>query len=960
MVVRKAPNTYSPNITIPGNGVQGGNAAFGQAVVVIQYTDNTTATINSGVQMYAASLNVHAQTAVFNVSGLLSGASSGNFGYNGVVSVVVVNNTTLAQVANGAQITVGSAGAVETVPQTYPWLGATLPTVTGWGVQQTQLPGTITTNPDNSLTDTLNASTIVQAHDYTGLWNIAGGWLAGQNTGAGASVDVTVVNRNTQAVIGDLASTSGQFAGAPTIISEGPVAVDAKNYGYVVSVAIGGAIQGIPSSSQPQNAPNGGGSYGFGISGAVAVNTINDTTLAYIHDTYVSTNSATAGVSVTASNTTNIVSVTGAASLLLPSGSSGGSAGVAGSWSQNSLGGSTQAYVDSTVVSLGLGTLTISATSTESVISVSASGSVTISQQGLNIAGQVSINNDSASTAADIVDNSSVQDGGTTVTATDGDSILALAGAVAFGGGPGFGASVSLNNITNNGSLASAYINNSSVNATGPVQVAANGAEGIMAITAALAGSLSSMAGAVSVSINTIGSAGILASIALSSYINTTGSITVSAADTSTIWALAGGLAGTGGSAAFGISWATNNIKKSVQATINSSNVTTTSTLSVNATSTASITALTVGGSGAASYALGGSISLNTITSTITASIAANSNVQAAGVAVFLSDTPTINAYGGGGAGAGTGTFGAGIATNNIADIDSAVIDNSNVTSTSTLTLTATSTSMIQSITLGGSFAGSYAGGGAVSLNNIGNSLTADIANGAIVSATGAISLTAADTPTINAKAGGIAGAGTAAVGGALATNTITDQAAAYVNNATLSSTSGSITISAISTSNMQTLTVGGSIAGTAAVTGSVSLNTIRDKINAYVAGGAKVSASGTLGITATDTPSISALAGGVALAGTASIGAAVATNDIADVTSAYVDGATATSSAGAISVSASSTASLSTITVGGSVAGTVAASGSVSLNKIANQTTAYVADGATVKCRGAQCNCHR
>ena len=93
------------------------DAAIGAAFVIVNYTDNVTATISRGVKLYADSLDVDAETAVFDFSALISGGSSKKFGFIGVLSLVNVNDTTLAQVDAGSNLTVGSSNVVETFPK---------------------------------------------------------------------------------------------------------------------------------------------------------------------------------------------------------------------------------------------------------------------------------------------------------------------------------------------------------------------------------------------------------------------------------------------------------------------------------------------------------------------------------------------------------------------------------------------------------------------------------------------------------------------------------------------------------------------------------------------------------------------------------------------------------------------------------------------------------------------------
>ena len=231
----------------------------------------------------------------------------------------------------------------------------------------------------------------------------------------------------------------------------------------------------------------------------------------------------------------------------------------------------------------------------------------------------------------------------------------------------------------------------------------------------------------------------------------------------------------------------------------------------LSATSTSSMETLTVGGSGAGSFALGGSVSLNKIRDNTEAYITNGSNVVAAGaVEILVTDRPTIEALAGGVAGAGAASIGEALATNNINNTDSAYVNAATITAQGIVTVSASSTSSLETLTVGGAGAGSFALGGSVSLNTIVNTVSADIVNCSTVTAVGAIDVSMSDSPTIKALSGGVAGAGAAAIGAAPATNNISDTDTAYINDSDATSSAGSVTVSATSTSLMETLTVGG------------------------------------------------------------------------------------------------------------------------------------------------------
>src|SRR5262249_39142533 len=137
---------------------------------------------------------------------------------------------------------------------------------------------------------------------------------------------------------------------------------------------------------------------------------------------------------------------------------------------------------------------------------------------------------------------------------------------------------------------------------------------------------------------------------------------------------------------------------------------------------------------------------------------------------------------------------------------------------------------------------------------------------------------------------------GEVAAGAAVSTNDISDTVLAYLDAATVSATAGAITVSATSSSNIFNVTVGGAGSGNVAVSGSVSYNRIANTTDAHVIDNSVATASGAVGVTATDTSTMQILAGGFAGATTVAASVANATNDIANTVTGYVDKSKVTS----------------------------------------------------------------
>ncbi len=139
--------------------------------------------------------------------------------------------------------------------------------------------------------------------------------MAAQNAGVGAAVNVVLITRDTEAMIGDPSGTSaGQ--GSQTVTSGGNVIVDAKNTGIVGTLSLAASKVSDSSSedentSEEESAPSEegqeGGSYGIGISADVSFNQTDDTTLAYVHNVAV----MAPQVSVNSTNNTFVLAISG-------------------------------------------------------------------------------------------------------------------------------------------------------------------------------------------------------------------------------------------------------------------------------------------------------------------------------------------------------------------------------------------------------------------------------------------------------------------------------------------------------------------------------------------------------------------------------------------------------------------------------------------------------------------------
>ena len=194
-------------------------------------------------------------------------------------------------------------------------------------------------------------------------------------------------------------------------------------------------------------------------------------------------------------------------------------------------------------------------------------------------------------------------------------------------------------------------------------------------------------------------------------------------------------------------------------------------------------------------------------------------------------DDPTITAGAGVFDAAGTVAISAGVATNTIGDTVTAYIDGDSQVQASSATLNATETAAIEAASMGVSASATVAVTGGVGVNQIHNTTDVHISGGASLTGMGNISLTAQDTSDNTSLTGQAAGS-LVGIGGAVSYNVIGNHVRAYVQSATVSSTSGDVSILALLTATINTITAGLS-GGFVGIAGSVAVNLLGSDVSA-------------------------------------------------------------------------------------------------------------------------------
>ncbi len=504
-----------------------------------------------------------------------------------------------------------------------------------------------------------------------------------------------------------------------------------------------------------------------------------------------------ASVSVLAENKLFHVSATGGMAIVKGK-SNNSSTSLAGAISVNVLDNSQRAFILDTAIETLTGDLRVEAARKGPMISVSAGAAGATSQKGIAVAGSFSANVllDETEAYMEYV-NKAVVAGSTTVKASDEARIIAIGGGIAYGGkaGVGLGFGLNLLGTDQNPTLTRAYIKNSVLemndgmlevsvrnenpDGTEPRIIAVGGGIGISSPSQGKIGIGAYMAVNIIVHQNEafIQNSTITETAGSSAPLNTL----IRAEDTSGIVAVIVGVGVSSGSAV-GAAITYNEIDNQIRAYLDHVSLTSNGTLTIEAISESSIGTAAVGvgvSTGQGKLAGAGSIAINTITNLIDARIIGEGTISTAGtIKLTASDESLIVSIAGGVSVAANGkAVGAAVSYNLISNQVKAYIEDAVVTAAgaiSDILVTASSGSILVSIAVGGAFAGDFALGGSLTVNSISNSLDAHIKNSTLVQAGRDVNLVAVERDTLVAVAGGFAGSShSSAVGAALAYNYI-------------------------------------------------------------------------------------------------------------------------------------------------------------------------------------------
>ena len=934
------------------------NAIVGAASIAGGFGGAAGVAVSIGISIARNTIDDSVAAYIAGVGSLSSGGNA--------VSVTATEGADISAIAVTASFAAGGGGAAGVAVSGG---GALANNIIGVDTQAYISGSTLTSVGDVTVgaTETGSISALIAAVSAS----VGGGGAAG----VGVSIGLTIANNAIAASGNALGTGTGKvfaYILDSSISGSGAVAVDATSSETISALVLAGSA-----------ALTAGGAAGVGVSfgGAFGFNEVSVSTRAYV-DGGTGTNDATptysitsSGLSVAAMDTATITAGVGAASIAVSLGGAAGvSVTVALSVARNTVNDDQQAYITG-VKSLLAGSGTVSVEATEDatinagafaaslaagisgVAGVAVSGAATITENLIEAKVDAYISNSSIGSAGDV-----------TVSASDTSTINAItdAASAALGGGiAGVGVAVGAalaHNAIGNGTTGEtapgevkAYISDTAIAASGALTLTTLSEETIEAQVGTVAAAISggfvgvSAAGAGAVALNDI-------AVNVSGYID---------GDTAA------------GSSLKGVSAA------SVSLVGND-----TSTITAEVDAVAITAAFGVVG---VSVSIGISQATNQIDNNLEVYIAnASDGVTATGSSVALSatDKSTVNAQvtaaslAISGGLVGVSVAGAGAeATNVVLNDTNAYFSNSTITATTDVTTSAKSEPTINAevFALSAAFVAAFAGasgslGFSLAENFIGYTGSGvqqpdDVkaySTGTSISAGGAFNETATDHATIDANVAALSAAVTAAIGGSLsgaganAINKIAvDTEATVTGSGSTGISADTLDLSATDTTTIDafvgSVALAAALGGSASVSVSTAENLIDNTVQASI-DSADVTTSGAATVDATEDATISAISVAAALSGglvSASGGGAIALNTIDTTISAFVESSTL--DVGSLSIDAQDTSSASAATGAASIALgfiSIAAGGSAATDTITNTVSGYI-DLSTVNAGG-------
>ena len=328
--------------------------------------------------------------------------------------------------------------------------------------------------------------------------------------------------------------------------------------------------------------------------------------------------------------------------------------------------------------------------------------------------------------------------------------------------------------------------------------------------------------------------------------------------------------------------------------------------------------------------------------------------IEAGAVSVTAKDTTKLTTSGGSGAVSGTAAGGLSAAVEVVQKKASAYVGNHASIGGESLTVQAQNTSESKTAAAGLGVGGTAGVAGAASETFVTHTTDAHVGRAANVTTSGDADVKAVSSFKQGAGAGGVGGSGTAGIGLANSTVSMSADTKAHVDGGA-KVTGKNVRVAADHTTDITYATIAGGLAGTAAINGAVGVNVLDTKTKAYTEDNTELTATGTadtdgIAITASDATKLHGGNGGAAIgAAGGGAGLALSVTNLTKDTEAYAGKAAKLDAKGQISLDAQSSEdifNLSLQAAGGSYAGLAGATNVMNLTAL---TKAYTDTGVEI-----------
>ena len=933
------------SVTVAGSGSTNANAGSGVLSVLVDATDQDNYIDNSTVTANSLVLDTDKVLETISVAGAIAAAAQGT---SVGASVYILG----AQHDIDTYIKNSDITASENIDLTSDFRQDLLSIIFGGaGGQNVTVTGAVSAVINNS---NINTYVIADEGSKKNKLQSTGGAITVKSKN---DIDTITIDGN----VGVSTGGSGVSAGGAMNVTVYDSDITAGVQGVDIIVQNGINVEASADQKHTSTVAGGSGGNGVSVQGSVDTLIMAQDIDAYIKDSVIKSGG---NITVLSDDVLELMSVLGAVAVSTGSGSVGGSILTV------TMTGNNKAHIDNTTIdkynNSELGNLLVKATQSDSFKGGSVAGSVgTFAVTGT--IGTVVINKD-INAYTDGLKNINNSNFSNVEVNASGNTIYGHGTGQISAGTSGAGVGGAISTLVLNKNI-NAEIKNSVLNSSGYIKNLSNADIDILSIALGFGGASSvAVNGSVVTQVLNVDTK----SLVENSSISAIGAVVNNSVNDTALKMNVTTANGAGTAAIGGVVYSLVD-NSTANASINSnSNIISAKTLDNTANMVSAYIVTLFNASGAGNAAVNGTVSTLVLNSAANALID-NSTISNTGdITNTTSNRADTNVIIGQASGAGSAAVNSGINTFVSSKKSKAEITNTEVSSTGNINIAANANNDIETTVMGGAGAGEAAVTGSINTIVSSDEIKAGIYNSKVNTTVAnsstkdsGISVTADDTLNVVGRTGAVSGAGGAAVGGSIITGVITNKAVAELSNSDVTAANSDIIINSkanetIGDASNPFITIAGSGAGGAAVSGAVDTLVFNSSSKALINKNKEngIIAGDKLALNATGDTEMYIAGGGGAAAGGTSVGATISTIVVNKDIQAVADSTKL--QAKTIDIDAKAVDNVSNVMVAGSFAGSVAVAGAINTTVVSTgvhsgiKNSVVNADNTTVNTNAA------